>query len=57
MPIEIRELVIKTTIENSNEQTTAQQQVSSEALERMYRRVLQQCKSYIDQKLKEDKER
>jgi len=56
MPIEIRELVIKTTIENSTEHST-QQQTSTEALERMYRRVLQQCKSYIDQKIKEDKER
>jgi len=57
MPIEIRELVIKTTIDSSVEDSTKHQQVSAEAFERMRRSIMQQCKSYIDQKIKEDKER
>ncbi len=58
MPVEIRELLIKTTIEESR--TSNDIKVARELAqnnEQFKRNILNQCKAYVDKKMKEFKER
>lgn len=58
MPIEIRELVIKTTIDGSSGNSAQLSEQDVEALKKkLQRQILGECKLLIDQKLKNEKER
>jgi hypothetical protein len=58
MPIEIRELVIRTTIDNSAGHSGQLNPQELEALKKkLTKQILGECKTMIDQKLKHQRER
>ncbi len=58
MPIEIRELIIKTTVDSAvSAQNASVNNQSLVNVEKMSKRLLEECKHYINQKVKEEKER
>jgi hypothetical protein len=58
MPIEIRELIIKTTIDNDSYSQNKSNNSNLEGhTEKQKKRLLEECKQYINQVVKEIKER
>lgn len=58
MPIEIRELIIKTTIDNDSYSQNKSNNSNLEGYtEKQKKRLLEECKEYINQVVKEIKER
>ena len=58
MPIEIRELIIKTTIDSDSKTKYNLDNVSLDLQNEKFRkRLLEECKHYINQKVNEIKER
>ncbi|MCG8474438.1 MAG: DUF5908 family protein [Cytophagales bacterium] len=57
MPIEIKELVIKTTIEKSIEDPLFPAEKANKEQDEQWKRITRWCKRYIDKKLQESKQR
>ncbi len=56
MPVEIRELVIRTNIDGEKSASEGGK-VDKAAMDQMKKRILEECKSYVNQKVREINER
>lgn len=58
MPIEIRELIIKTTVENDQKGTNNPNGSGGDVnVSKLKKQLLDACKTYINEKVNEEKER
>jgi len=58
MPIEIQELIIKTTVDSKESPTNkATESIDELSISRLKKQLLAACKTYINEKVNEEKER
>ncbi|MFT6844601.1 MAG: hypothetical protein ACJAUV_000782 [Flavobacteriales bacterium] len=57
MPVEIREIIIKTTVEHNDEQREIGHSNNLTLNDEVTDSILKKCEKYVDKKIKENKER
>ena len=55
MPIEIRELIIKTTVHEQKEASSSS--LSNEEVKQLKKSIVESCKSYIDGRIRDERKR